>query len=186
MTHDVRTMCSRCGDWYWAGDAHTCSTRGLEIPLTQGFVALVDEEDYDRVTAAGKWYAHVKGPSVYAQRRAPEGGERKIRLHTFLTGWPLVDHINLDGLDNRRVNLRPATTAENLRNVGPRRTNTSGFKGVTRGRHGRGWVAQIRFNGQNIRLGTHSTREEAARAYDAAARELHGEFARLNFPAVSA
>lgn len=153
-----------------------------QIPLTQGLVALVDEEDYDRVMAAGKWYARRGGSTFYAQRRAPQGGDRKIRLHSFLTGWPLVDHINLDGLDNRRANLRQASHAENMWNRRRLSNNTSGFKGVRWHKvHGK-WEARIRTDGRRRHLGSWSTAEEAAHAYDAAARELHGEFARLNFP----
>jgi len=150
-----------------------------EIPLTQGFVALVDDEDYERVMAAGKWQASVDDQRVYARHKV---GGRQVRLHAFLTGWPLTDHINGDGLDNRRSNLREATSAQNACNRRLSSYNTSGFKGVSWKADGDRWVARIKVHGTATHLGSFSTPQEAARAYDAAAIEMHGEFARLNFP----
>lgn len=153
-----------------------------EIPLTQGYVAIVDDEDYDAVMAF-KWFAHVQRNATYVGRKArrADGLWADIRLHTFLTGWPLVDHRDGDGLNNRRANLRPATRAENNRNR--RRSlsnNASGFKGVCRDR-GK-WRAYIYVDDKQHHLGMFPTAEAAALAYDVAALELHGEFARLNFP----
>lgn len=151
-----------------------------EIPLSQGLVALVDDADYDRVMAGPKWFAEMRGHTVYARRWIKVDGKRRgVFLHTQLTGWPRVDHVNLNGLDNRRANLRPATRAQNGQN---RRlpSSRSGLKGVTR--HVRGmWTARVQADGTRLYLGLFATPEEAARAYDAAALELHGEFARLNF-----
>lgn len=156
----------------------------IEIPLTQGLVALVDEADAEAVTQH-KWYAAREYKTTfYALRkiRRPDGTYVGLRLHGFLTGWPLVDHINRDGLDNRRANLRPATTAENSRNALRLPSNTSGFKGVTWHKQARKWQAQIGVDGRRRHLGLHACLEAAAEAYDDAAREFHGEFARLNFP----
>jgi len=91
-----------------------------------------------------------------------------------------VDHRNMDRVDNRRSNLRLATRAENLRNQGLSRNNTSGFKGVSR-LDGK-WRAEIRVKWKLIYLGLFDDKVEAARAYDTAAKEHFGEFARLNFP----
>lgn len=157
-----------------------------EIPLTQNLVAIVDAADYDAVTAAGRWAAHRNGRGIYAVRNVdkPGGGKTLLRLHAFLTGWPLVDHINGNGLDNRRSNLREATKAQNGQNSGLSTRNKSGFKGVRLiARTGR-WIAEIRPNRKTIYLGTFATPDDAARAYDAAAVEHYGEFARLNFPEV--
>jgi hypothetical protein len=100
-----------------------------------------------------------------------------------LTGWPLTDHINGDGLDNRRTNLRQATPTQNNANCGIRGHNTSGYKGVSlRPDRGNRWRATIRIHGLQYFLGLFDDVEDAARAYDAAALELFGDFARLNFP----
>lgn len=157
-----------------------------EIPLTKGFVALVDDDDYERVITAGKWHTHINGRTAYAEHniQRPSGVRSKITLHTFLTGWPMVDHRNGDGLDNRRANLRPATVAENARNSRVRSSNSSGFHGVGYYKRYGKWSARIRVFGRRIELGYFLTPEEAGRAYDAAAREHFGEFAALNFPAV--
>jgi HNH endonuclease/AP2 domain len=154
----------------------------VEIPLTRGYVALVDDDDAPAVLAAGKWYAKTDRRSTYARRttRREDGTRTVLSLHTFLTGWSYVDHRNGDGLDNRRQNLRPATNEENGRNRRLHRNNRSGFRGVAwvRGR----WQARISHEGRMRYLGRYPDPVSAARAYDEAARELRGEFARLNFP----
>jgi len=106
-----------------------------------------------------------------------------IRMHRFILSakaGDLVDHRDGDGLNNQKVNLRLATTAQNGRNQRRRADNRSGFKGVKA--NGSKWMARIRANNQRIFIGNFSTKEDAARAYDAVARLLFGEFARLNFP----
>lgn len=156
-----------------------------QIPLTQGLVAIVDEADAIAVLAY-RWHAYRDGRTFYAKReiRRQDGSRTTLRLHNFLTGWSMTDHRNGDGLDNRRSNLRQATTAQNNANLRRGVRNTSGFKGVNWSKKSSVWRAEIRANGQSRFLGHHSTPEEAARAYDAAARELHGEFACLNFPRI--
>lgn len=158
----------------------------VEVLLTQGYVAIVDAADAERVLAH-RWRAKVSGRTVYAQRgvQRSDGTWRQQSLHSFLTGYARTDHRNGDGLDNRRSNLREATAGENGRNRRIDRDNTSGFKGVCWHKRDRRWQASIRVGGRSPRhLGYFPTPEEAARAYDAAARELHGEFATLNFPSV--
>jgi hypothetical protein len=93
-----------------------------------------------------------------------------------------VDHKNCNGLDNRRENLRKATTAENMRNSMKRGHSSSRFKGVSLVQRTKEWDVSIRMNYESIRIGRFTSEEEAARAYDEAARRLHGEFARVNFP----
>lgn len=153
-----------------------------EIPLTQGLVALVDDEDAKTVLAH-KWHAARVGRVIYAQRTALRSGRKvTIRLHTFLTGYGKTDHHNGDGLDNRRANLREATHAENQRNVRRPIHNTSGFKGVTLDKRSGKWTAQIHSSGRHLYLGRYTSPEDAARAYDDAAREHFGKYARVNFP----
>lgn len=156
-----------------------------EIPLSKGFVAIVDDEDFERVMAAGPWHLKARDQWVYAQHnvRRPEGGWRTEMLHIFLTGLPRVDHINGNGLDNRQANLRGANASQNAANARRRRDSTSGFKGVHRHRsRGLPWRAQIATGGKKYHLGLFESPEAAARAYDTKARELFGEFAHLNFP----
>jgi hypothetical protein len=143
----------------------------------------VDDGDFDAV-ARFRWHALPGHNTFYAKRNVPRPGgtQTTIRLHTFLTGWTLVDHKNNDGLDNRRHNLRPASVQENRRNSRKRTGTRSGFAGVSF-RKGRGlWVARIGDAPNSIKhLGYFASEVEAARAYDTAARELFGEFARPNF-----
>lgn len=165
-----------------------------ELPLTgklaRGRVAWVSEGKYDlamqyrwRVWEVRRPNGRVDGP--YAAACLPRVGGRPahvLYLHTLLTGWVRVDHRNGNGLDCTDDNMREATAAQNGHNQG-RRRGSSRFKGVTRTRNGR-WLARIRpGDGRRLGLGTYLSEVRAALAYDAAARELHGEFARPNFPA---
>jgi len=152
-----------------------------EIPLSRGMVALVDDEDYDAVMAVGKWYADRSCRTFYARKNFQRGGKWTfVKMHTLITGWDYVDHINGNGLDNRRANLRHATDALNSRNRRIRSDNTSGYKGVhlSRGK----WRAVLTRDGRVVFHGSFDSAEDAAHAYDAAAREHFGEFAFLNFP----
>ena len=152
-------------------------------------VAIVDDEDYEKVVEAvgrGKWYAHDNGG---AKDYAMNGCSDKS-IHRVVMDAPKgmdVDHINGDPLDNRKQNLRICTRAQNSQNKKLRCDSKSGFKGVWERAPGR-YLAYIGDPGtaypkkRRIRLGTYPTAEEAARAYDAKAKELFGEFAYLNFP----
>jgi hypothetical protein len=154
-----------------------------EIPLSRGLVALVDDVDYERVLAVGKWYANPSGVTYYARKNFWRAGRCfSIRMHTLITGWSYVDHRNGNGLDNRRSNLRQASDRQNAQNRGRRSDNTSGFKGVSWDDQQQAWSASICVDSVQRRLGRFSSREEAALAYDAAAIQHFGEFARLNFP----
>lgn len=152
-----------------------------------GRVALVDDEDYDLV-ARFRWMLledqrrSGRQSVPYARTRYTlNGRQMPVSMHALVTGWPMVDHINHDGLDNQRHNLRPVSNSQNLMNARPR-GGTSAFKGVHWHRSSRKWVARIGLNNSRRGLGYFTDEEAAARAYDAAARELFGEFACLNFP----
>jgi len=155
-----------------------------EIPLTRGLVALVDATDYEAL-AAHKWHAiHPNPGRFYAARSVVVNGrKRMIYMHREILGFPSCsDHVNGCTLDNRRANLRACTTQENVRNSkdkGPQ----SGFKGVARGHNKTRWDARITISHRPVYLGSFGSKEEAARAYDAAASKLFGAFARPNFPA---
>jgi hypothetical protein len=147
----------------------------VEIPLTQGLVAVVDVADYETVRPY-LWCAARSGSRVYAVRH-----EYPRRMHTVLIGATLVDHADGDGLNNQRSNLRVATHAENMRNRRKATTSRSIYKGLGPTPGGR-WRAFIRVNRKQLYLGTFATEADAALAYDDAARRHHGEYAALNFP----
>ena len=152
------------------------------IPLGRsGLFALIDEEDFDLVSSLGPWFASPSTWTIYARNDRLKGQQRMHRV--ILPGHTQIDHANLNGLDNRRCNLRPATTSQNATNRGAQRGSASRYKGVSRARPGSSrWVAVINKDRTRYYLGTFSSEVEAARAYDGAALELHGEFAFQNFP----
>lgn len=140
-------------------------------------VATIDVED---MALVGRylWHAALGDGGWYARSKDEQG--KPFRLHQLIFGAARPDHKNGNGLDNRRSNLRAATSTQNLANTRLRRNNRSGFKGVSRTESGR-WVARLNIAGRTFRLGKFDTPEAAARAYDAKAREVFGEFARTNF-----
>lgn len=155
-----------------------------EILLTQGKVAIVDDDMYEYLSQ-WKWCAHFDGKIWYADRNEGKFPFRKtISMHRVVIDAPDgvdVDHVNGDGLHNWRGNLRHCTKSENGRNRGKNKGNTSGFKGVSWSKQKRKYEAYIKVHGKQTRLGFFATAEEAAHAYDSAAKSYHGEFARLNF-----
>lgn len=154
------------------------------IPLTRGQNAIVDTEDWDFLACfnwTAKWYPQNK--MYYAVRRTSEGKIQK--MHRVLLGEPKgkeVDHKDRNGLNNRKNNLRPCTRFQNCCNMGRRKDNTSGFRGISFDRRRGKWAAEIKRNGKHAFLGYFDEPTDAARARDAAAAELHGDFAVLNFP----
>jgi len=152
-----------------------------------GRVALVDDEDYELV-ARFRWAlwedersnGSMHGP--YAHCAITVGGKQStFSLHKLISGYPQTDHIDRDGLNNQRYNLRPATSAQNSANAAPRGA-TSAFKGVYWHKRDLRWVANIHHDGAQRILGYFKCEEDAARAYDAAALAIQGEYAVLNFP----
>lgn len=159
-----------------------------ELRLTKGYVAVVDDEDYSLV-AGDRWYAHVKTRSdgtmrVYAKRRIKTlVGWSMQSLHRVIMDAPdgiQVDHINGKGLDNRRSNLRMCSHAENQHNRRPQTGCTSKFKGVYWNKAGAKWMARIGVNGKQKHLGSFTSEQDAAQAYNLAAAVHYGEYGRLN------
>ncbi len=155
----------------------------IEIHLTRGYVATVDDEDAH--LSVFRWRAQVAPRTVYAKRhvRLSDGRWSTQYLHrAVLPGVPRVDHRDGNGLNCRRSNLRPADRRQNGANARIALSNSSGFKGVNWHRRGRKWQARIEAGGRQVYLGLFASPEEAARAYDDAARRLQGEYAAVNFP----
>jgi hypothetical protein len=153
-----------------------------EIPLTQGKVAIVDDEDFKFLS---QWKWHVlrhrwkHGETWYARRG------RGIMMHNVIAGIagiPNVDHQDGDGLHNWRSNLRPCTRSQNQGNRRKRAPGSSRYKGVSWIQSKRLFRVGIRQHGKSIHLGYFKDELEAASAYDSAATKQFGEFALTNFP----
>jgi hypothetical protein len=170
----------------------------ITIPLTKGYSAIIDAVDYPHIQQYN-WIAQIyyeegrrEDSSVYAVTVVRNEGKQKgLRMHRLIVanaglnidGYQ-VDHINRNGLDNRRCNLRLATAKENQRNSRPSIDCTSQFKGVwTNKQKAGGFISQIRLSEtERISIGYFDNEIDAAKAYDAYALAYHGEFAYLNFP----
>lgn len=151
-----------------------------QIPLTKNKFVLVDDSDFEWLNQ-WKWCFH----SGYAVRRMPFEASRFIYMHRLIASPredEQVDHINMDRLDNRRENLRVATKSQNMQNRGKQMNNTSGFKGVSldKRKKNKKWRANIHIGTKDVSLGYFLTPEEAAIAYNMAALEHHGAYARIN------
>lgn len=147
------------------------------IPLIKNKYAKVDDDMYEEL-ARYKWGISGKYPS---RKVDLEGKNTYMSMHDHILGKKNgyeIDHINRDKLDNRKDNLRYATVSQNSINKAPSINNTSGIKGVTKKR-GK-WQAQINKDGKCVYLGTFKEKEDAASAYNVAAKAMFGDFAWLN------
>lgn len=159
------------------------NNKKFSIPLSKGFYSIVEENDYYHLIKY-KWHIQTtkNGDSFYAKNSSIG------MMHRYLLGVNdkslMVDHINGNTLDNRRVNLRICTRSQNGMNQRPQRRKKDKmclYKGVTQTGSKKKFQARLVLNKKHIYLGTFKTEEEAARAYDTKAKELFGEFANLNF-----
>lgn len=151
------------------------------IELTQGKFAIVDDSEFDNVNQF-KW--HYDKTTGYAKRSVTTNGVRKIvYMHRFINNTPdgmLTDHKNGDRLDNRKENLRSCNRTQNHANKRVGSNYSSNFKGVYWHKNRNKWVAMIRFERKGRYLGCYESEIEAAKAYNKAAKDLFGEFAKVN------
>lgn len=154
------------------------------IPLTQSKFAKVDDEDYDFLMQ-WKWYASRKHTCYYAGRwEGSRANQQRFAMHRVLMKLIdkklFVDHIDRDGLNNQKSNLRIATASQNMANRKSKTGSSSRFLGVSWKKANRNWCASIGKDNNHYHLGNFDSEEEAALAYNKKAIELHGEFANLN------
>lgn len=155
-----------------------------QIPLTQGKFAIVDEEDFEYLNQ-WKWfyYKHKNTATGYAarNRRTDSAHRTHFTMHRQILGDKEkheIDHIDGNGLNNSRKNLRHCTRSQNQHNRNKYKNNTSGYKGVSFDKQSGKYCVNIQINKVQKKIGRYKTAEEAHEAYQKAALELHGEFAK--------
>lgn len=155
-----------------------------EIQLTQGKVALVDDDNYEWLMRGRKWGAYKSGYTYYAQRGVVVDGRKTVeQMHRLILSAPkgtLVDHEDRNGLNNQRRNIRLVSFSGNRANSRLNSNNTSGYRGVCWSKKLKNWGAYIKYKQTETCLGSFKTKEEAAKAYDKAASMLFGDLASLN------
>lgn len=154
-----------------------------EIELTRGFKAIVDDDDFEKLSKF-KWHVFVSKNTNYAQRKSPQykGKRGTIRMHRVILGVSdgrIIDHINRNGLDNRKCNLRVVTASQNNMNKIKVR-GESKFKGIHWNKKAQKWSARIVLNRRITALGNYNTEVEAAMVYNIIAKKVFGKHALLN------
>lgn len=149
-----------------------------------GLITMVDDEDFEYLNQ-WKWYASKRKHTFYVMRniRIENGKKTSILMHRQIINPENgleVDHIDRNGLNNQKINLRKCTRLENSLNRGSDKNSTSKYKGVSCNKS-KGWTAYIKIGEKRKNIGSFKTEIEAAIAYDIKAKELHGQFAGLNF-----
>jgi len=145
------------------------------IALTDGSLMFYDDED-EQLALSRRWI-NTRGHAAFS-----EDGKSIYFAREVIKAQPGydIDHVDGNTLNNQKCNLRLATKSQNQCNRGKTKSNTTGYKGVFA--NGSGFMARLVFEGKKYYLGSYKSIEAAARAYDVKAKEIHGEFARLNFP----
>jgi AP2 domain len=161
-----------------------------QIPLTQGQIAIVDDEDFERVSAynwRAAWNKNTGSYYAIKNTTSAKGKRTTTCMHRFILGVSerrqKIDHIDHDTLFNVRRNLRVCTSSQNQHSQKKRVGCSSQYKGVCWDKSNCKWNARIMNSNHKFLLGNFKDEEDAARSYDVKARELFGEFAYLNFPA---
>lgn len=155
-----------------------------EIKLTRGLISIIDDEDFDKVNLY-KWYAAKNGNTCYAATGITINKKQKtLLMHRYILGCEdkkdLIDHIDMNGLNNQKNNIRISNKYQNSSNRNKTALNKSGYKGVCWDKRSNRWRAQLVVKQQKIYLGTYYCLIKAAKAYNEAAIKYHGEFAKLN------
>ena len=159
----------------------------MEVTLSRGFQALIDDEDYNLIKVF-KWHVIPQRNTFYAASRENNNGKRRlVYMHRLILRLPhfvpMIDHKDMNGLNNCKDNLRICTRNQNHQNTPKARgIYTSVFKGVSWIKHIKKWRACIAIDRKGYHIGVYRNEIDAALAYDNRAKELFGEFARLNFP----
>lgn len=169
LKHGLTVSCGKCKRIVSEGKYKRCI-------MKNGASFLFDPDDEPLIKA------HSWSLSRDHIRTTVDG--KTVYLHQLLIGLPSnreIDHINGDKLDNRRINLRPATHAQNNQNKGLRRDSTTGYKGVCFDKRSGKYIAYINADGERTYLGYFADKVDAAKAYDRAALLLHRDFARPNY-----
>ena len=151
------------------------------IPLTQGKVAIVDKEDYPALIRY-KWHAVKSSQTFYVRSRV---NNRSMLMHRFIMNPPeemFVDHIDHNGLNNRKSNLRICTKEQNARNRQPNKRKKGKYKGVHFDKARKKFKAYIKCQDRSLSIGYYKEEINAAKAYDKKAKQLFKEYAYLNFP----
>ena len=169
-----------------------CYFRMKTIPLTKGYVAIVDDEDFERLSK-WNWIADERilaggRKKVYAYRHGYGRNGGKHYMHRDILGVDgkgdsrscPVDHINNDGLDNQRCNLRICTIGENIHRQNIPRGRTSKYRGISPVKNKGTWQVVLRYRGIQMKMGEYADPKNAAACYDAVAQFLYGEYAVIN------
>lgn len=150
-------------------------------PYYKKYYALIDDKDYKKVNG-NNWHIKKDKGMTYAETNIKVKSHYKLfTLHRLVMGIKNVDHINGNGLDCRRKNLRRATQHQNIMNRRANKKSTSKYKGVSYHKITKKWNAQIQVNGNKINLGYFNSERQAGKVYNKRAKQLFGKFANLNF-----